>query len=65
LSNNQHAAGGLAHAASLVAQYGLGDLCVIQWRPDYIESLARTGRLAEAREQLVLLDAEAAAAGSE
>lgn len=65
LSNYQRAVVALARAASLVARQGLGDPCVIQWRPDYIESLARTGRVAEAREQLAVLDGEAAATGSQ
>jgi len=64
LANYQQAAAELARAASLTDRHGLGDPCVIQWRPDYIESLARTGRRAEAREQLAVLDHEAAATGS-
>jgi DNA-binding CsgD family transcriptional regulator len=64
LANHQQAAAELALAASLAARHGLGDPCVIQWRPDFIESLARTGRRAEAREQLAVLDAEAASTGS-
>ena len=38
---------------------------MIQWRPDFIESLARTGRRTEAQEQLAVLDAEADATGSD
>jgi DNA-binding NarL/FixJ family response regulator len=64
LGNYQHAATELTGASSLIARHGLGDPCVVQWRPDYIESLARTGRRAEAREQLAVLDAEVDATGS-
>jgi DNA-binding CsgD family transcriptional regulator/integrase len=63
-TNYQQAAAELARTAALVAEYGPRDPCVIQWRPDFVESLARTGRRAEAREQLAVLDAEAAATGS-
>jgi DNA-binding NarL/FixJ family response regulator len=62
--NYQEAAAELARASSLVARHGLKDPAVIQWRPDYIESLARIGRLADAREQLAVLDAEAVAMDS-
>jgi DNA-binding CsgD family transcriptional regulator len=65
LGNHQHAATELTRASSLTARHGLGDPCVVQWRPDYIESLARTGRRAEAREQLAVLDGQAAATGSQ
>jgi DNA-binding NarL/FixJ family response regulator len=65
LANYKQAAAELGRAASLTDRHGLGDPCVIQWRPDYIESLARTGRLAEAREQLAVLDHEEAATDSE
>jgi DNA-binding CsgD family transcriptional regulator len=65
LANYAHATAQLARAASLVARHELGDPNVIQWRPDFIESLARTGRLAEAREQLAVFEAEAAAADSQ
>jgi DNA-binding CsgD family transcriptional regulator len=37
---------------------------VVQWRPDFIESLARAGRLADAQQQLAVLHAEAATTGS-
>ena len=58
------AAAELAQVDVHVKQYGVKDPCVIQWRPDYIESLIRLGRVAEAQEQLAVLDAEGAAAGS-
>lgn len=54
-----------ARAAGRVAHHSLRDPAVIQWRPDFIESLARSGRLAEAEDQLALLEAEAAATGSQ
>jgi DNA-binding CsgD family transcriptional regulator len=65
IGNYQHAAAELARAASLVARHGVGDPNVIQWRPDFIESLARAGRPANAQDQLAVLDAEAAATGSQ
>jgi len=58
------AAAELARVDAHVKQYGVRDPCVIQWRPDYIESLIRLGRAADAHEQLALLDAEAAATDS-
>ncbi|HEY6314264.1 MAG TPA: AAA family ATPase [Streptosporangiaceae bacterium] len=63
--NYQHAAGELARAASLTARHGLRDPNVVQWRPDFIESLARSGQLAGAHKQLAVLEAEAAATGSQ
>jgi DNA-binding NarL/FixJ family response regulator len=63
-ANYGQAAAELARVDAHVKQYGVRDPCVIQWRPDYIESLIRLGRVADAREQLAVLDAEAAAAGS-
>jgi DNA-binding CsgD family transcriptional regulator len=63
--NCQHAAAELARVASLTVRHGLGDPNVIQWRPDFIESLIRLGRTADANEQLAVLDTEAAATGSE
>jgi hypothetical protein len=65
LGNYQYAATELTRASSLTARHGLGDPCAVQWRPDYIESLARTGRLTDAREQLAVLDGQAAATGSQ
>jgi len=62
--NYGQAAAELARVDAHVDRYGVRDPCVIQWRPDYIESLIRLGRVADAREQLALLDTEAAAAGS-
>jgi DNA-binding CsgD family transcriptional regulator len=59
------AAAHLARAAWLVAHHSLRDPAVIQWRPDFIESLAHCGRLAEAEDQLAMLEAEAAATGSQ
>ncbi len=64
LANYAQAAADLARAAALVSGLGIGEPCAITWRPDFIESLARLGRLAEAREQLAALDAEASATGS-
>ena len=58
------AAAELARVAAHVDRYGVADPCVIQWRPDYIEALIRLGRVADAREQLAALDAEAASVGS-
>jgi DNA-binding CsgD family transcriptional regulator len=62
--NYELAAAELAVAAALTSEHGVRDPCVVQWRPDYIESLTRLGRLADAREQLAVLEAEAAATGS-
>ena len=62
--NYGQAAAELARVDAHVDRYGVRDPCVIQWRPDYIESLIRLGRVADAHEQLALLDAEAAATGS-
>ena len=62
--NYGRAAAELARVNAHVKRYGVRDPCVIQWRPDYIESLIRLGRAAEAQEQLAVLDAEAAAAGA-
>ncbi len=64
MANYGLAAAELARVDAHVKQYGVRDPCVIQWRPDYIESLIRLGRAADAHEQLALLDAEAAATGS-
>jgi DNA-binding NarL/FixJ family response regulator len=64
LGNYEGAAAALARAASLTAQHGLADPCVIQWRPDFVESLIRVGRLDDAREQLAVLDAEATSTSS-
>jgi DNA-binding NarL/FixJ family response regulator len=58
------AAAELAKVAAQVGRYGVADPCVIQWRPDYIESLIRLGRRADAHEQLAVLEAEAASVGS-
>jgi DNA-binding NarL/FixJ family response regulator len=58
------AAAELARVDAHVKQYGVRDPCVIQWRPDYIESLIRLGRVADAQEQLAVLEAQAAAADS-
>ena len=63
-ANYGQAAADLARAAALIARHGVLDPCVIQWRPDFIESLIRLGRMADAREQLAVLDAEAASTGS-
>jgi DNA-binding CsgD family transcriptional regulator len=60
----RQAAAELARVDAHVKRYGVADPCVIQWRPDYIESLIRIGRLADARRQLAVLDAEAASTGS-
>jgi DNA-binding CsgD family transcriptional regulator len=65
LGDYHRAAERLARAASLVARHGVQDPCVIQWRADFIESLARAGRPAEASDQLAALDAEATATGSQ
>jgi DNA-binding NarL/FixJ family response regulator len=64
LANYTDAVTQLACVAAGVARHGLADPNVIQWRPDFIESLARTGRLAEAREQQAVLENETAATGS-
>jgi len=55
----------LARADAVAARHGLMDPCVIQWRPDYIETLLHLGRTSDAREQLAVLDAEAEATGSQ
>jgi DNA-binding CsgD family transcriptional regulator len=65
LGNSQLAVAELARAALLTVRHALGDPNVIQWRPDFIESLVRLGRIADAKEQLAVLDTEAAATGSE
>jgi DNA-binding CsgD family transcriptional regulator len=64
LGHYQQAAAELTRTASLVIRFGLSDLAVVQWRPDYIESLAGAGRISDAQEQLALLEAEASATGS-
>ena len=64
IGNYQQAAAELARAAARVSRHGLAEPNVIQWRPDFIESLACAGRTADAREQLGILDAEASATGS-
>jgi DNA-binding NarL/FixJ family response regulator len=64
-ANYGQAAADLARAAALIARHGVLDPCVIQWRPDFIESLIRLGRIADARDQLAVLDAEAASVGSQ
>jgi ATP/maltotriose-dependent transcriptional regulator MalT len=64
LANYERAAAELSKTAALINRHGLKDPGVMQWRPDYIESLIRLGRSAEAREQLAILDAEAAATAS-
>jgi DNA-binding NarL/FixJ family response regulator len=58
------AAAELARVDAHVKEYGVRDPGVIQWRSDYIECLIRLGRMADAQEQLAVLDAEAAAANS-
>jgi DNA-binding CsgD family transcriptional regulator len=64
LDNYERAAAELARTEREVTRNGLADPNVVRWRPDYIESLARTGKLATAREQLSVLEAEGAATGS-
>jgi DNA-binding CsgD family transcriptional regulator len=54
----------LEQAGALVSAQGVKEPCLLTWRPDFIESLARLGRLAEARQQLATLEAEASATGS-
>jgi DNA-binding CsgD family transcriptional regulator len=44
---------------------GIKEPYLLTWRPDFIESLFRLGRLAEAREQLQTLDAEASSTDSQ
>lgn len=63
-ANHGRAVVELAQAAAITTRHGVMDPCVIQWRPDYIESLVRLGRTSDAREQLAILDAEAEATGS-
>jgi len=63
-ANYRQAAADLGWAAALIARHGVKDPCVIQWRPDYIESLFHLGRLADAHEQLEVLEAEAVSTGS-
>ncbi len=64
LGDYARAAADLAQAAALMSGQGVREPCLLTWRPDFIESLARLGRLAEAREQLATLEAEASATGS-
>lgn len=59
------AAASLERAAELVSRHGVLDPCVIQWRPDYVETLVHLGRTADAHEQLAILDAEATSTGSQ
>jgi DNA-binding CsgD family transcriptional regulator len=54
----------LAQAAAVTTGHGVKDPCVIQWRPDYIESLVCLGRTSDAYAQLAMLDAEAEATNS-
>jgi DNA-binding CsgD family transcriptional regulator len=65
MGNYQHATAELSRAVLLVARDELADPNVIQWRPDFIESLIRVGRPADAREQLAILDTEVAATCSQ
>ena len=60
----EQAVADLTRCAAMTASHGLGDPSVIQWRPDFIEALARLGRHAEAGEQLAILETEATATGS-
>jgi DNA-binding CsgD family transcriptional regulator/tetratricopeptide (TPR) repeat protein len=64
LGNHKSAATELARTERWAARNELADPNVVHWRPDYIESLAGTGLLAAAQEQLSVLEAEAAATGS-
>ena len=64
LGRYARAAADLAQAAALMSGQGVKEPCLLMWRPDFIESLARLGRLAEAREQLAALEAEASTTGS-
>lgn len=53
----------LEPVAALVDQCGVGEPGIIWWRGDYIEALARAGRIEAATEQHDRLDAEARASG--
>jgi DNA-binding CsgD family transcriptional regulator len=63
-ANYGRAATNFARAAEVTTRHGVMDPCVIQWRPDYIETLVRLGRTSDACAQLAVLDAEAEATGS-
>jgi DNA-binding CsgD family transcriptional regulator len=62
--NYGRAAANFARADAVTTRHGVMDPCVIQWRPDYIETLVRLGRTPDACAQLAVLDAEAGATGS-
>ncbi len=64
LANYARAAADLAQVAAQVSAQGIKEPYLLTWRPDFIESLVRLGRLTEAREQLETLEAEAASTGS-
>ena len=64
LANYDRAVSELIRAESVFAQHGVGDPGVIQWRPDFIESLVHTGQMVDAQHQLAIFGAEAYASGS-
>jgi DNA-binding NarL/FixJ family response regulator len=64
MASYEQAAADLTQTAALTKQHGVKNPGVIQWRPDFIESLIHLGRLADAHEQLDVIEAEAASTGS-
>jgi ATP/maltotriose-dependent transcriptional regulator MalT len=62
--NREQAAADLGQVAALVARDGVLDPNVLQWRPDFVESLIHLGQTADARRQLTILETEAASTGS-
>ena len=57
------AAAALEPLVGLTARLGMSEPAVVQWRPDLIEALARAGRIAEAEQQLAVLEQQAEATG--
>lgn len=57
------AAAALDQVAVGVAANGLAEPSVVQWQPDHVEALARTGRHAEAEDALEVLDRQASETG--
>lgn len=57
----ESAAGTLSRLSELVRSMSLREPGVVQWRPDLIEALALAGRTDDARGELRILEAEAAA----
>ena len=57
------AAAALEPLVGMTARLGMSEPAVVQWRPDLIEALVRAGRIAEAEQQLAVLEQQAEATG--